>query len=253
MRYGHFDDDRAGIRDHPTRHAAAVDQLPRHARSTSASSPTPRAGTHSIATRDCRRLTRYRYNNAPSDTGGRYLYLRDDRTGDYWSPSWQPTQRALDSIRVPSRPVVHEHCVVRTAGSTPRRPYFVPLGETLEVWRLRVTNQRRRTPRALAVLVGRVLSLGRAGRRDQLPAQPLHRRGRGRGRCHLSQDRISRAPDPLRLFRVLRTLGRGSTPTGRPSSARTAGWIDPLAVERGEIRRLDRARLGAARVASRDA
>ncbi len=25
-----------------------------------------------------RRLTRYRYNNAPLDTGGRYIYIRDD-------------------------------------------------------------------------------------------------------------------------------------------------------------------------------
>ena len=25
-----------------------------------------------------RRLTRYRYNNVPLDTGGRYIYLRDD-------------------------------------------------------------------------------------------------------------------------------------------------------------------------------
>ena len=29
-----------------------------------------------------RRLTRYRYNNAPLDLGGRYLYLRDDDTGE---------------------------------------------------------------------------------------------------------------------------------------------------------------------------
>jgi cellobiose phosphorylase len=29
-----------------------------------------------------RRLTRYRYNNAPSDVGGRYLYLRDQACGD---------------------------------------------------------------------------------------------------------------------------------------------------------------------------
>jgi hypothetical protein len=40
-----------------------------------------------------RRLTRYRYNNAPLDLGGRYVYLRDDESGEFWSPSWQPTQR----------------------------------------------------------------------------------------------------------------------------------------------------------------
>ncbi len=44
-----------------------------------------------------RRLTRYRYNNTPFDTGGRYIYLRDDASGQFWSPSWQPTRSALDS------------------------------------------------------------------------------------------------------------------------------------------------------------
>ena len=44
-----------------------------------------------------RRLTRYRYNNAPLDSGGRYIYLREDRAGadatgpQVWSPTWQPT------------------------------------------------------------------------------------------------------------------------------------------------------------------
>jgi cellobiose phosphorylase len=37
-----------------------------------------------------RRITRYRYNNAPFDFGGRYIYLRDDMSGKFWSPSWQP-------------------------------------------------------------------------------------------------------------------------------------------------------------------
>jgi len=43
-----------------------------------------------------RRITRYRYNNVPFDTGGRYLYLRDDASGGFWSPSWQPTRRPLE-------------------------------------------------------------------------------------------------------------------------------------------------------------
>ena len=33
-----------------------------------------------------RRLTRHRYNNVPVDEGGRYLYVRDDDTGEAWSP-----------------------------------------------------------------------------------------------------------------------------------------------------------------------
>ena len=39
-----------------------------------------------------RRITRYRYNHVPFDTGGRYLYLRDDASGQFWSPSWMPTR-----------------------------------------------------------------------------------------------------------------------------------------------------------------
>ena len=46
-----------------------------------------------------RRLTRYRYNNVPFDVGGRYLYLRDAATGEFWSPSWQPTRADLDDYR----------------------------------------------------------------------------------------------------------------------------------------------------------
>lgn len=42
-----------------------------------------------------RRVTRYRYNNVPVDSGGRYFYIRDQK-GDFWSPGWSPVKRALD-------------------------------------------------------------------------------------------------------------------------------------------------------------
>ena len=34
------------------------------------------------------RILRYRFNY--DDMPGRYIYLRDDDNGDYWSASWQP-------------------------------------------------------------------------------------------------------------------------------------------------------------------
>ncbi len=37
-----------------------------------------------------RRVTRYRYNAVPVDQPGRYIYLRDQESGEYWSPTWQP-------------------------------------------------------------------------------------------------------------------------------------------------------------------
>ena len=88
-----------------------------------------------------RRLTRYRHNGAPFDLGGRYLYLRDDADGDYWSPSWQPTRSVLDAYEC-------RHGLSYTSISSERGSvraevlYFVPSGETLEVWRLRLGNDR---------------------------------------------------------------------------------------------------------------
>ena len=88
-----------------------------------------------------RRLTRYRYNNAPLDMGGRYLYLRENTTGKYWSPSWMPT-----------RPKLHEYECRHGQGYTIisskldgircSTRYFVPLGESLEIWQVTLTNAR---------------------------------------------------------------------------------------------------------------
>jgi len=88
-----------------------------------------------------RRLTRYRYNNVPTDVGGRYLYLRDDKDGDYWSPSWQPiTTKDLKDYRC-------RHGLGYTIIESTYRDikvetrYFVPLNETLEIWDTTVSNR----------------------------------------------------------------------------------------------------------------
>jgi cellobiose phosphorylase len=96
-----------------------------------------------------RRLTRYRYNNAPLDAGGRYIYLRDDDSGVFWSPTWQPTRHELQNYTC-------RHGLGYTIiGSTyqqieARVRYFVPLGESLEIWGLTLTN-RREQPANLSV------------------------------------------------------------------------------------------------------
>ena len=91
-----------------------------------------------------RRLTRYRHNGAPFDLGGRYLYLRDDSDGDYWSPSWQPTRSLLDSYEC-RHGLSYTSISSERAGIHADMLYFVPLGETLEIWRLRVRNDRDTT------------------------------------------------------------------------------------------------------------
>ncbi len=88
-----------------------------------------------------RRITRYRYNNVPPDAGGRYLYLRDNGTGEYWSPSWQPTQRDLDSYEC-RHGLSYTTIASARLGIHAETLYFMPIGETLEVWRLSVRNER---------------------------------------------------------------------------------------------------------------
>jgi cellobiose phosphorylase len=88
-----------------------------------------------------RRLTRYRYNNAPLDVGGRYLYLRDRSSGELWSPSWQPVRVELEAYRC-RHGLGYTVIGGRRAGIDAETLYFVPLGETLEIWRTRLTNHR---------------------------------------------------------------------------------------------------------------
>ena len=42
-----------------------------------------------------RRITRYRYNNVPLDSGGKYFYIRENDLG-IWSPGWKPAKTRLD-------------------------------------------------------------------------------------------------------------------------------------------------------------
>ncbi len=91
-----------------------------------------------------RRLTRYRYNNAPFDLGGRYIFLRDNSSGIFWSPSWQPTQHEAENYSC--RHGMGYSIIGSTFKSIKAETlYFVPLGENLEIWQLSVTNQSKKT------------------------------------------------------------------------------------------------------------
>ncbi len=96
-----------------------------------------------------RRITRYRYNNVPTDTGGRYLYVRDDESGDYWSPSWQPTQSKLDEYEC-RHGMSYTTIAARRQGVRVHTRYFVPLGENLELWQMTISNERN-VPARLSV------------------------------------------------------------------------------------------------------
>lgn len=87
-----------------------------------------------------RRLTRYRYNNSPLDMGGRYLYLRDNKSGKYWSPSWMPTRTKLDEYEC-RHGQGYTIITSKLNGIKSSTRYFVPLGESLEIWQTTLTNE----------------------------------------------------------------------------------------------------------------
>ena len=90
-----------------------------------------------------RRITRYRYNNAPLDVGGRYLYIRDNLSlkPDFWSASWQPTRSNLDNYEC-RHGLGYTKIKSERNGIETITKYFVPLGEKLEVWDFSITNHR---------------------------------------------------------------------------------------------------------------
>lgn len=86
-----------------------------------------------------RRLTRYRYNNVPLDQGGRYIYLRDNLSGHFWSPTWQPVCSELEAYEC-RHGMGYTRISSTHTGLRASVCYFVPLDENLEIWNLTLTN-----------------------------------------------------------------------------------------------------------------
>ena len=86
-----------------------------------------------------RRITRYRYNNVPTDFGGRYLYIRDTVTGQSWTPTWQPSRKDIENYKC-RHGLGYSKITSSWQGIESNIQFFVPLDENLEVWRVTLTN-----------------------------------------------------------------------------------------------------------------
>ncbi len=178
-----------------------------------------------------RRLTRYRYNDVPVDENGRYIYLRDNKNGEYWSPSWQPTRRRLEGYSC--RHGLGYTVIGSThAGIEAETTYFVPLDEALEIWSMRITN-RRTAPAALSLFSAvefcfwnalddatnfqRNLNIGEVAVEAGVIVHKTEYRER---RDHFATFACS---EPLAGFETQRDAFLGAY----------RGWSEPLAVERG--------------------
>ncbi len=95
-----------------------------------------------------RRILRYRYNNIPMDRGGRYIYVRDDASEDFWSASWQPVLKDLSKYKYECRHGLGYTVITsQYSGIKTKTTYFVPLGENLEIWMIEVKNESKKERR----------------------------------------------------------------------------------------------------------
>ncbi len=88
------------------------------------------------------RLTRYRYNNVPSDSGGRYYYIKDGDT--VWNPGWQPVQTELDSYEC-RHGLGYTVITGAKNGLKAQLCAFVPVHDNCEVHRVTLTNESEET------------------------------------------------------------------------------------------------------------
>lgn len=95
------------------------------------------------------RIIRYTFNQF--DEPGRYIYIRDDETGDFWSASWAPVRKPLDQFKTECHHgTSYTEFISEYNGIRSRAMYYVPMGATHEVWRISLENLSGR-PRKLSV------------------------------------------------------------------------------------------------------
>ena len=96
------------------------------------------------------RIGRFRFNSMMS-LPGRYIYLRDMQSGDYWSATWQPVGKPMEQYKSECRHgTAYSVMTSEYAGIGTETTYYVPSGQTYEVWRTKVTNLDDK-PRVLSV------------------------------------------------------------------------------------------------------
>jgi cellobiose phosphorylase len=84
-----------------------------------------------------RRILRYRYNNIPLDSNGRYFYIRDG--ADFWCPGWNPVQAELERYEC-RHGLGYTRISGRRNGVEADCLFLVPRGETAEIHQVTLSN-----------------------------------------------------------------------------------------------------------------
>jgi len=86
-----------------------------------------------------RRITKYRYNNVPVDRPGRYFYIKNEKTEEFWSPTWQPVMKDLDFYECRHG---QGYTIINSKykGITHSVLYFVSPDDDCEIWQMDIKN-----------------------------------------------------------------------------------------------------------------
>ena len=144
MRYGHFDDrQREYVIENPDTPMSWVNYLGTSDYCGIISNNAAGYAFHKSA--KSARLLRMRFNSIPTDRPGRYIYLRDNANGDYWSASWQPVGKPLSRYKTECRHGLgYSRFLSRYAGIRTSYRVFVPIGKPIEFWEIEVENTTKR-------------------------------------------------------------------------------------------------------------
>lgn len=83
------------------------------------------------------------------DRPGRYLYIRDDETGRFWTINWQPVQVSYQTWQA-RHGLGYTSITSAVDGIRGEVTFFVPVDHPLEVWSVRLVNESGR-PRHLSI------------------------------------------------------------------------------------------------------
>lgn len=149
MKYGHFDETRKEyVIDRPDTPAPWANYLGSPAYGAIISN---NAGGYSFEKSGANgRIIRYIFNSF--DQPGRYVYLRDDDTSDFWSASWQPVGKSLDEYKSECHHgTAYTNIMADYSGIHSEVLYYVPLDKTHEVWNVTLTNKSNKTRHLSAI------------------------------------------------------------------------------------------------------
>jgi len=106
------------------------------------------------------RITRYRINDVPHDRPGKYIYIKDQDSGEIWSLTWQPVGKHKEAYQV-AHGFAYTRVTSEIAEIASSVLFFVPPDDNQEIWKCVLNNKSNRT-RKLSIFGYVEFALGHA-------------------------------------------------------------------------------------------